>query len=242
MAFFLPFPPSTCESAIGSPFFPLLLSSDTVKAFTGILYFFSECNFHLFLCWSSSDTLLSSDWILGPALSYAVCTYGTRYWAQPSPMQFEHMRSIGPHNSPSKSCFSAPREKMKILIPSSDLPYDLVSLGQIAITRVCLLVTHPWLFSAQGMPSFNFGNSFVSHVQWLDENPTAVELFGNLSGQIPAPNFCTTINSLSNQFIFTFKWLHYSRTRYFLSFFHSFVRLQILKFYPRTISHTCKSS
>ena len=26
MAFFLPFPPSTCESGVGSPFFPLLLS------------------------------------------------------------------------------------------------------------------------------------------------------------------------------------------------------------------------
>ena len=74
------------------------MSSDTVKSFTGILYFFSECNFHLFLYWSSSDTLLFSNWILGPALSYAVCTYETRYWAQPFPMQFEHMGSIGPHN------------------------------------------------------------------------------------------------------------------------------------------------
>ena len=53
------------------------------------------------------------------------------------------------------------------------------------------------------MPSFNFGNSFVAHVQWLDENPTAVEFSGNLSRRIPAPNFCTTINSLSNQFLFT---------------------------------------
>ena len=44
---------------------------------------FSECNFHLFLCWSSSDTLLSSDWVLSPAHSYAVCTYETRYWTQP---------------------------------------------------------------------------------------------------------------------------------------------------------------
>ena len=62
------------------------MSSDTVKFFTGILYFSSECNFHLFLCWSSSDILLSSDWILGLALSYAVCTYETRYWARPLPM------------------------------------------------------------------------------------------------------------------------------------------------------------
>ena len=140
---------------------------------------------------------------MGPALSNVVCTYETGYWAQPFPMQFEHMGSIGPHNSPSKSCFSAPREKRRILISSSDLPYDLVSLGQIVTIRVCLLVTHPWLFSAQGVPSFNFGNSFVSHVQRLDENPMAVELSGNLGGRIPAPNFCTIINSLSNKFLFT---------------------------------------
>ena len=160
-------------------------------------------------------------------------------------MQAIHMRldiGPGPHNSPSKSCFSAPREKMRILILSSDLPYDLVLLGLIVTTRICLLMTHPWLFSAQGMPSFNFGNSFVAHVQWLDYNPTAVELSGNLSGRIPAHNFCATINSLSNQFLVTFERLCYSRTRYFLSFFHSFVRLQIPKSCPRTISHTCKSS
>ena len=75
------------------------MSSDTVKFFTGILYFSSECNFHLFLCWSSSDILLSLDWILGLALSYAVCTYETRCWVRPLPMQFEHMGSIGLHNS-----------------------------------------------------------------------------------------------------------------------------------------------
>ena len=183
---------------------------------------------------------------MGSALSNAVCTYETGYWVQPFPMQFEHVGSIGPHNSPSKSCFSAPREKMRILIPSSDLPYDLVSLGQITTIRVYLLVTHPWRFSAQGVPSFNFGNSFVSHVQRLDENPTTVELSGNLSGRIPAPNFCTTIYSLSNQFLFTLNncailepvfW-----TWYFLSFSHSSAHLQIPKSCPRTISHTCKSS
>ena len=118
------------------------MSSDTVKSYIGIFYLFSECNFHLFLYWSSSDTLLSSDWVLGPTLSNAVYTYDNGYWAQPIPMQLEHMVSTGPHNSPSKSYFSAPREKMRILIPSSDLPYDLVSLGQIATIRVCLLVTH----------------------------------------------------------------------------------------------------
>ena len=75
------------------------MSSDTGKFFTSTLYFSSECNFHLFLCWSSSDILLSSDWILGLALSYAGCTYETRYWAWPPPMQFEHMGLIGPHRN-----------------------------------------------------------------------------------------------------------------------------------------------
>ena len=110
---------------------------------------------------------------------------------------------LAPTIAPKNLAFRLLGSKRKILITLSDLPYDLVSLGQIAIPRVCLLVTHPWLFSAQGVPSFNFGNFFVSHVQRLDENPTAVELSGNLSGWIPAPNFCTTINSLSNQFLFT---------------------------------------
>ena len=97
------------------------------------------------------------------------------------------------------------------MILSSDLPYDLVSLGQIAATHVYLLVTHPCLFSAKGASPFNFGNSFVSHVQRLDDNPTTVELSGNLSGQIPAHNFCATINRLSNQFLVTFERLSYSR-------------------------------
>ena len=177
-------------------------------------------------------------------------------------MQFVHMGlGIGPSHfqcnlyiwdqltpiiAPSKSCFSAPREKMRILISSSDLPYDLASLDQIVTIRVYLLVTHPWRFSAQGVPSFNYGNSFVSHIQRLDENPMKVKLSGNLSGRIPAPNFCTTINSLSNQFLFTLNdcailepvfW-----TWHFLSFSHSSARLQIPKSCPRTISRTCKSS
>ena len=156
------------------------------------------------------------------------------------------MGSIGPHNSPSKSCFSAPREKMRILISSSDLPYGFASLGRIITIRVYLPGTHPWRFSAQGVPSFNFGNSFVSHVQRLDKNPTADKLSWNLSERIPAHNFCITINSLSNQFLFILNdcailesvfW-----TWYFLSFSHSSTRLQIPKSYPRTISHTCKSS
>ena len=161
-------------------------------------------------------------------------------------MQIVSMGSIGPHNSPSKSCFSAPQEKMRILISLSDLPYGFALLCQIITIRVYPPRTHPWRFSAQVMPSFNFGNSFVSHVQRLDENPTADKLFGNLGGRIPAHNFCITINNLSNQFLFTLndcailgpvRW-----TCYFLSLPHSYVHLQIQKPCPRTISHTCKSS
>ena len=118
-------------------------------------------------------------------------------------MRIVPVGSIGPHNSPSKSCFLTPREKMRILIYSSNLPYGFALLGRIITIRVYPPGTHPWRFSAQVMPSFNFGNSFVSHVQRLDENPTANKLFGNLSGRIPAHNFCIIINNLSNRFLFT---------------------------------------
>ena len=118
-------------------------------------------------------------------------------------MRTVHMGSIGPHNSPSKSCFSTPREKRRILISSFDFLYGFASLSRIITICVYLPGTHPWRFSDQGMPSFNFSNSFVSHVQWLDENPTANKLSWNLSGRIPAHNFCITINNLSNQFLFT---------------------------------------
>ena len=74
----------------------VIIVPDTVKSFSDILYFFSECNFHFFLHWSFSDTFLSSDWVLGPAHSYTVCTYETRYWAQHFPMQFEHTRQLAP--------------------------------------------------------------------------------------------------------------------------------------------------
>ena len=137
----------------------------------------------------------------------------TGYWAWPFLMLFVQMRlvlglassntvwtqgSIGPHNNPSKSCFLVPREKRRILILSSDLPYDLVLLGQIIAARVYLLETHSWLFSVQEAPLFNFGNPFVSHVQRWDDNPTVVEPSGNLGERTPAPNFCATISRLSN--------------------------------------------
>ena len=119
--------------------------------------------------------------------------------------------TVGPHNSPSKSCFSASREKRRILTLSSDLPCDLVLLGQITSTCVYLLAPRSWLFSVQEAPSFNFCNSFVSHVQRWDDNLTAVEPFGNLDGRILAPNFCATISRLSNQFLVTFERLRYSK-------------------------------
>ena len=72
------------------------MSSDTIKFFTSTLYLSSEGSIISF-CWSSSDILLSSDWILGLVLSYACCTYETRYWAWPPLMQLEHRVSIGPH-------------------------------------------------------------------------------------------------------------------------------------------------
>ena len=156
------------------------------------------------------------------------------------------MGSIGPHNSPSKSFFLTPREKRRILISSACSPYGSASLGRIITIRVCPSVTHPWRFSSQGMPSFNFGNSLVSHVQWLDENPTMDRLSWNLSGRTPAHNFCITINNLSNRFLFTLNncallepvyW-----TCYFLYLSHSSAHIQIPKPCPRTISHTCKSS
>ena len=49
------------------------LSSDMVKFYIGILYLFLGYSFHLFLYWSSSDTLLSSDWVLGYRPSLFQC-------------------------------------------------------------------------------------------------------------------------------------------------------------------------
>ena len=161
-------------------------------------------------------------------------------------MRIVPMGSIGPHNSPSKSCFLTPREKKRILTSSSYSPYGFASLGRITTIRVYPPVTRLRRFSDQGVPSFNFGNSLVSHVQRLDENPTVNRLSWNMSGRTPAHNFCITINYLSNQFLFTLidcailepvYW-----TCYFLFLSHSSAHLQIPKPCPRTISHTCKSS
>ena len=156
------------------------------------------------------------------------------------------MGSIGPYNSPSKSCFLTPREKRRILISSACSPHGFALLGRITTICVCPPMTRPWRFSSQGMPSFNFGNSLVSHVQWLDENPTMDKLSWNMSGRTPAHNFCITINNLSNRFLFTLNDCaileHVYWTCYFPSLSHFSAHLQIPKPCPRTISHTCKSS
>ena len=156
------------------------------------------------------------------------------------------MGSIGPHNSASKSFFLTPRKKRRILIFSACSLYGFALLGWITTIRVCPPVTCPWRFSSQSVPSFNFGNSLVSHVQWLDKNLIVDKLSWNTSGRIPAHNFCITINNLSNRFLFTLNdfailepvyW-----TCYFPSLSHSSTHLQIPKPCLMTISHTCKSS
>ena len=151
-------------------------------------------------------------------------------------MQTVPMGSIGPHNSPSKSCFLTPREKRRILISSSDFPYGFASLGRIITIRVYLSGTHPWRFSDQGVPSFNFGNSLVSHIQWLDENPTVDRLSWNMSRRTPAHNFCITINNLSNQFLFHLKRLRYSRTRVLNLLFPFSLSLFCASTNPKTLS------
>ena len=169
-------------------------------------------------------------WATGP-------TYPT--WTAP-------LEVVGPHNNPSRSCFSTSREKRGILISSSYSPYDLISLGYIPIICVYPPKACPWRFSDQSMPLFNFGNSLVPHVQRLDGVLTVDGLSWNTSGKSPARNFCATINNLSNQLLFTFisriilepvHWTYLS-----LSFSHSPMHLQIQKPCPRTTSHTCKSS
>ena len=128
------------------------------------------------------------------------------YWATGPiyPTWTSPLEVVGPHNSPSKSCFSTPREKRGILISSSYSPYDLISLGYVPIIRVYPPKACPWRFSDQSVPLFNFGNSLVPHVQRLDGVLTVDGLSWNTSGKTPAHNFCATINNLSNQLLFTF--------------------------------------
>ena len=131
---------------------------------------------------------------------------GMGYWATGPiyPTWTSPLEVVGPHNSPSKSCFSTPQEKRGILISSSYSPYDLISLGYIPIIRVYPPKARPWHFSDQSVPLFNFGNFIVPHVQRLDGVLTMDGLSWNTSGRTPARNFYATINNLSNQLLFTF--------------------------------------
>ena len=128
------------------------------------------------------------------------------YWAtDPAyPTWTAPLEAASPHNSPSKSCFSIPREKRGILISSSYSPYDLISLGHIPIIRVYPPKARLWRFSDQSVPLFNFGNFLVPHVQRLDGVLTVDGLSWNTSGKTLARNFCAIINNLSNQLLFTF--------------------------------------
>ena len=111
---------------------------------------------------------------------------------------------IGPHNNPSKSCFSTPQEERRILISSSYSPYDLVSFSWVPKIRFYLPKARLWRFSVQSMPLFNFGDTLVPHVQRQDENLTVDRFSWYTSGKSPAHNLRAIINKLSNQFFFTF--------------------------------------
>ena len=136
----------------------------------------------------------------------SVRVLGLGYWAigPAYPTWTAPLEAASPHNSPSKSCFLTPREKMGILISLSYSPYDLISLGYILIIRVYPPKACLWRFSDQSVPLFNFGNSFVPYIQWLDGVLMVDGLSWNTSGKTPARNFCATINNLSNQLLFTF--------------------------------------
>ena len=149
---------------------------------------------------------------------------------------------IGPHNSPSKSCFAAPRKERKILISSSLPPCDFVSFSRVPRTPFYLLKAHLWCLSAQSASSFNFGDSLVPHVQWQDGNLTVEGSSWYTSGKFPACNFRATINNLSNQFFFTFNSYVIPELIHWicLSLSHSPVHLQIQKLCSMTTFQTCK--
>ena len=94
----------------------------------------------------------------------------------------------GPHNNPSKSCFSTPREKRWILM-------------SWAHTRLCFGACF-WRFSIPILAALNFGDALVSHVRWWDVNRTVKGLSRLVSGNFTAHNFYTTTKAFSNQFSF----------------------------------------
>ena len=161
-------------------------TSDRFGSIINNFQFFLQCHFHYYLSWLSSDLTAS----LGH---------------RPSPFSLNSTpETTGPHNSPSKSCFSTPQEERRILISSSYSPYDLVSLSRVPRTPFYLPKARLWCFSAQSTPTFNFGNFLVPHVQRQDGNPTVEEFPWYPSGKSPTCNFRATINSFSNQSFFTF--------------------------------------
>ena len=128
---------------------------------------------------------------------------------RPSPFSLNNTPEItGLHNSPSKSCFSTPQEERRILISSSYSPYDLVSFSWVPKIRFYLPKAHPWRFSAQSVPLFNFGDSLVPHVQRQDGNLPVDGFSWYTSGKSPARNF-RALKSI----LFHLQQLHYSRTR-----------------------------
>ena len=63
-------------------------------------------------------------------------------------------------------------------------------------------------FDIQSVPSFNFGDSLVPHIQRQDVNPTVEDFSSYTNGNFPACSFRATINNFSNQFLFYFQQLH----------------------------------
>ena len=116
--------------------------------------------------------------------------------------------TTGPHNSPSKSCFSTPQEKRRILISLSHPLYDLVLFSRVPRTPFYIPKARLWRFIVQSVPSINFGNSLVPHVQRQDGNLMVEDFSWYTSGKSAACNFRAVINSHLNQFFFYFQQLH----------------------------------
>ena len=104
-----------------------------VKFLTSTLYFSSEGNFISSFVGCPRIFLLSSDWILGLALSYAICIYETRHWAWPLPTQFEHRVQLVPTIAPQNLAFRLLGRKW----------------GFWFSRRICLMIWFHWVKSQQ---------------------------------------------------------------------------------------------
>ena len=125
---------------------------------------------------------------------------------RPSPLNLNSTFGVNwPSQYPLKILlFDSSGENEDFDIPRPIPPYGLVWSSQITTIHVYSPKARPWRFSDQSVLLFNFGNSLVPHVQRLDGNQTVGKLSWNTSGKSPAHNFCATINTLSNQFLFSF--------------------------------------